>query len=93
MDSWETVPGELDYQYPLVWAGTLDTCIITEGKCTPVKGTDVDKEDCYNFDCKGTQISCPPEGWEPCPGGTDNCDYVPTDDDTVTPKKYRTNQC
>ena len=31
-------------------------------------GTDVGSRECINFDCKQTEITCPPEGYEMCPG-------------------------
>jgi hypothetical protein len=59
-----------------------------------VKGTDVDKQECFNFDCDDTQISCPPEGYEACPGGTADCNFVDDQvDDDHAGERYNTHQC
>jgi hypothetical protein len=76
-NSWEDAPGQYDYFYPIVWAGKLESCIITEGKCMSVVGTSVSKEDCYNYNCGDTQISCPPDDLPECPGGVNSCGDVP----------------
>ena len=77
-NSWtENEPGRFNYFYPILWSGNLDQCVITEGPCMYVKGTDVSSKTCYNYDCGTTDISCPPEGLPVCPGGVNNCDSVP----------------
>ena len=86
-------PGQFDYYWPIVWAGDLSNCKITEGKCLAVPGTDVSKKDCYNFHCGDTQVHCPPEGFEECPGGANNCDDVPHDDDSVKQQPYLMHKC
>ena len=87
-NSWDKVsePGHYDYFYTVPWAGTLSDCVISEGKCLEVSGTDVGNQDCYNYDCAATNIHCPPEGVPVCsPTGTteckmQSCDVVPTNE-------------
>ena len=87
-NSWDKVsePGHYDYFYTVPWSGTLSDCVISEGKCLEVSGTDVGGQDCYNYDCAATNIQCPPEGVPVCsPTGTteckmQSCDVVPTNE-------------
>lgn len=71
---------EFRYFYPVVWSGTLDECVITEGNCMDVYGTDVKNQQCYNYDCGNTEINCPPKGLPSCPGGANNCGVIPGTD-------------
>jgi hypothetical protein len=70
-----------DYYYPVVWSGELEECVITEGKCMAVTGTDVGSQDCFNYNCKNTNIQCPPKGLPVCPGGANSCDEIIQEDD------------
>ena len=81
-------PSEFDYFYPLVWSGDITGCVISKGNCMNVPGTDVKSQDCYNYLCEDTQISCPPAGLPSCPGGADNCGNVPGTD-----TKYQMHKC
>ena len=88
--SMETTPEQFRYYYPIVWAGTLSNCVISKGYCMDVPNIpDVAKQQCYNFVCGKTDISCPPEGYEECPGGANHCDNVPGYDD----KTYYMHKC
>lgn len=85
-NSWDKVsePGHYDYFYAVTWAGTLRNCVISEGSCLEVVGTDVGQQACYNYDCAETDIHCPPAGLPVCsPTGTaeckmQSCDVVPS---------------
>jgi len=81
-------PSEFDYFYPIVWAGDITGCTISKGKCMDVPGSNVKNQDCYNYKCDDTQISCPPEGLASCPGGANNCANVPGTD-----TKYQMHKC
>jgi hypothetical protein len=79
-NSWDATPGHYDYYYTVAWKGTLSGCVISEGKCLEVIGTDVGEQDCYNYACAETAISCPPEGAPVCaPLGTPECHMQPCD--------------
>ncbi len=85
--SWAHDPDQYKYWYPLVWAGELTGCVITEGKCMLVTGSDVGAQDCFNFACADTSIQCPPEGLPECPGGAGSCDIDPGTEATA-PEPY-----
>ena len=73
-NSWDgSNTGHYDYLYAVEWEGTLSDCVISEGKCMTVLGTDVGEQDCVNYECKKTQVQCPPEGAPICPDGPDTC--------------------
>lgn len=81
-------PSEFDYFYPVVWTGDITGCVISRGKCLDVPHTDVKNQDCYNYVCEDTQISCPPAGLDECPGGVNSCGNVPGTD-----VKYQMHKC
>mmetsp|Transcript_68689 Transcript_68689/g.191581 ORF Transcript_68689/g.191581 Transcript_68689/m.191581 type:complete len:1747 (-) Transcript_68689:1259-6499(-) len=92
-------PDIIKYEYPENWNANITGCVATTGKCMDVPFTDVGEQNCINWVCEDTQIKCPPEGYETCPGwdGVMNCDCMdPPDlygDDPNCQKNYYVPKC